>query len=313
MFVSIAEAIELLKTKKVVAVPSETVYGLAASIAFDEAIERIFTLKGRPSKNPLIVHFASIKDVLEYVAIDPLFTPELEKLWPGPLTIVAPLKKGISPLITAGLDTLAVRIPRNPVFLELIRAVGPLAAPSANRSGLPSATRSWHIENDYDGQIPIIEADLPSIGLESTILIQREKTFELGRLGATPIDSLKEFFPISSATLESETPLCPGQLLKHYAPNCNLTTEWTPEVEAIVGFHDVTYTIDRPLYNLGTKNDPRMIAERLFETLRLLDLDKIRLAFIDTNFPNHGLYKTLHERLSRALRQKPTQIKGTYV
>jgi len=241
--------------------------------------------------------------VLTYVDIDLTLLPTLERLWPGPLTIVAPLKKEIGhlipPQVTAGLQTLAVRIPRHPTFLELIRRVGPLAAPSANLSGLPSSTRSWHIESDYHGQVPIVEGDIPEFGVESTILIQKEGFLEIGRLGATPIDSLKEFFSIQEG---DDTINCPGKLFKHYSPHCHLTTKLTENVQAIVGFHDKNYPSQPLFYNLGARDDPRMIASRLFETLRLLDLDKITLAYVDTDFPHRGLYTTIHERLSRALK-----------
>jgi L-threonylcarbamoyladenylate synthase len=313
MIVSIEKAIELLKSKHVVAVPSETVFGLAASIQFPEAIKKIFEIKGRPSKNPLIVHFASLKQALEYVDIEQSLIPHLEKFWPGPLTLVAPLKKEVDPTITANLSTLAVRVPSHPVFLELIEAVGPLAAPSANRSGLPSATRSWHIEFDYDGTVPIVEGIEPEHGVESTILIQQEGFLTLGRLGATPIEPLKPFFKIVEAAENPISPQCPGQMYRHYAPKCKLTTTFTQDVEAIVGFIDVDYPFCRPLYPLGSVHDPKQIAHQLFETLRLLDHDHIGLAYVDTNFPSHSLYLTIHERLSRAIQETFNLNRELYV
>jgi L-threonylcarbamoyladenylate synthase len=313
MIVSIEKAIELLKSKHVVAVPSETVFGLAASIHFPEAIKKIFEIKGRPSKNPLIVHFASLEDALEYVDIEQSLIPHLEKFWPGPLTLVAPLKKKVDPTITANLPTLAVRVPNHPVFLELIRAAGPLAAPSANRSGFPSATRSWHIEFDYSGTIPIVEGMEPDHGVESTILIQQEGFFTLGRLGATPIEPLKPFFKIVDALANPAAPQCPGQMFRHYAPKCKLTTILSTEVEAIVGFWDVNYPFPKPLYPLGSVHDPKQMAHQLFETLRLLDHDHIGLAYVDTNFPTHGLYLTIHERLSRAIQETFNLNRELYV
>lgn len=313
MIVSIEKAIELLKSKHVVAVPSETVFGLAASIHFPEAIKKIFEIKGRPSKNPLIVHFSSLEHALEYVDIDQSLIPHLEKFWPGPLTLVAPLKKNVDPTITANLSTLAVRVPNHPVFLELIREVGPLAAPSANRSGFPSATRSWHIEFDYGCSVPIVEGVEPEHGVESTILIQKEGYLSLGRLGATPIEPLKPFFKIVESTENPTAPQCPGQMFRHYAPKCKLTTTLSAEVEAIVGFTDVDYPFSKPLYPLGSVHDPKQIAHQLFETLRLLDHDHIGLAYVDTNFPSHGLYLTIHERLSRAIQETFNQNRELYV
>ncbi|MBM3194269.1 MAG: threonylcarbamoyl-AMP synthase [Chlamydiae bacterium] len=313
MIVSIEKAIELLMSKDVVAVPSETVFGLAASIDSPEAIKKIFEIKGRPPKNPLIVHFASLEQALQYVDIEQSFIPHLEAFWPGPLTLVAPLKVKVDPHITANLSTLAVRVPNHPVFLELIQAVGPLAAPSANRSGFPSATRSWHIEFDYGGTVPIVEGAEPEHGVESTILIQQKGFFTLGRPGATPIEPLKPYFKIVEAAVNPAEPQCPGQMFRHYAPKCQLITTFTAEVEAIVGFTDVDYPFSKPLYPLGSLHDPKQVAHQLFETLRLLDHDHIKLAYVDMNFPTHGLYQTIHERLSRAIQETFNLNRELYV
>jgi L-threonylcarbamoyladenylate synthase len=313
MIVKLDEAVKLLKNHEVVAVPSETVYGLAGSISSPTAIRKIFTLKGRPAINPLIVHFSTLNEVLEYVILDPKLLCYLERMWPGPLTIVAPLKKPLDTAITAGLKTLAVRIPRHPVFLELIRQAGPLAAPSANRSGLPSATRVWHIEKDYNGLVPIVEGDPPTHGLESTILIQKEGHLEIGRLGATSIDLLREDLPIFESKTPLEAPTCPGQLFRHYSPACFLSSQLSETTEALVGFIDVEYHSPLPLYSLGSIKDPIEIAQNLYEILRLLDQDQIKEAFVDLDFPSYGLYAPIKERLSRALVKKPNPQGGIHV
>ena len=313
MILSKKEAIDILKTGGVVAVPSETVYGLAASIDHPQAVSKIFSMKGRPSKNPLIVHFKSIDQVLEYLDLQNDVAAHLKHFWPGPLTIVAPLKKKLDPSITAGLPTLAARIPSHPVFLELIEAVGPLAAPSANRSGLPSATRAWHIENDYLGNVPIVEGDPPKHGLESTILIQKGPLFEVGRLGALSIEELERYFTISHPTSTHSTPVCPGQMFRHYSPRCVLVDEWSKKIEAVVGFADVKYPNDLPLYALGPIHDPVAIASNLFETLRLLDQNQVQKAFVDFNFPLHGLYASIRERLLKATQQTTNLKEATHV
>ncbi|MFZ4673236.1 threonylcarbamoyl-AMP synthase [bacterium] len=313
MIVKFHEAVKLLKNDEVVAVPSETVFGLAASIHSPRAIRKIFSLKGRPPINPLIVHFSSVEQILEFVDIDAQLLVYLKSMWPGPLTLVAPLKKELDTAITAGLNTLAVRIPNHPVFLDLIREVGPLAAPSANRSGLPSATRAWHIEEDYDGQVPMVEGAPPIHGLESTIIIQKEGYLEIGRLGATPIERLREHFTIHTTNSVESAPICPGQLLRHYSPNCELTNNISADFEAIVGYGDVTYHWNLPLYNLGSKQDPSGIARNLYEMLRRLDVDKIKKAFVDLDIPSHGLYAPIQERLSRALVKKTNLQGGIHV
>ncbi|MBM3196566.1 MAG: threonylcarbamoyl-AMP synthase [Chlamydiae bacterium] len=313
MILSKKEAIDILKTGGIVAVPSETVYGLAASINHPQAVSKIFSMKGRPSKNPLIVHFKSIDQVLEYLDLQNDVAAHLKHFWPGPLTIVAPLKKKLDPSITAGLPTLAARIPSHPVFLELIEAVGPLAAPSANRSGLPSATRAWHIENDYLGNVPIVEGDPPKHGLESTILIQKGPLFEVGRLGALSIEELERYFTISPPTSTHSTPVCPGQMFRHYSPRCVLVDEWSKKIEAVVGFANVKYPSDLPLYVLGPIHDPVAIANNLFETLRLLDQNEVQKAFVDFNFPLHGLYASIRERLLKATQQTTNLKEATHV
>ena len=300
--VDLIQAANILSKDGVVAVPSETVYGLAARIDSELGIDQIYTLKGRPSKNPLIVHFASIDQVLEFVDIDFKYLPALNVLWPGPLTFVAPLKKSITNKITAGLPTLAVRVPAHPTFLRLIEKVGPLAAPSANKSGLPSATRAEHVIEDYAGKVAVIEDPLSlQLGVESTILIQKDGVLHLGRLGACPLDDLKDFFSVEDQIVIENKPICPGQLFRHYAPCCKLVQHLDQTIEAIVGFTDRAYPSCYPFYSLGSSTDPKAIAQTLFETLRKLDRDHRRCAYIDTDFPNFGLYATITERLKKAI------------
>jgi len=173
MYVNLIQAIEFLNTGKVVALPTETVYGLAASLKFPDAIKQIFTLKGRPQDNPLIVHTASMDQLTKYTDHLPeKFESLAELFWPGSLTLVAPANPLKVPrLVRAGLPTVAFRIPQHSLTLQVLQKTGPLVMPSANLSGRPSATLPGHVENDFGQSFPVVDGGPCSQGLESTILI----------------------------------------------------------------------------------------------------------------------------------------------
>ncbi len=169
-----SQAVDLLNEGEVVAFPTETVYGLGAIATNDEAVKKIFTAKGRPSDNPLIVHIGSIEEVSTYIEEIPETAKKcMEKFWPGPLTIVMKAKKDVlAPSVTAGLSTVGLRMPDHPVALNLLQTLKkPVAAPSANKSGKPSPTKAKHVEEDLQGLIPLIlDGGTTGIGLESTVL-----------------------------------------------------------------------------------------------------------------------------------------------
>jgi L-threonylcarbamoyladenylate synthase len=222
---NVALCASVLREGGVVGMPTETVYGLAASIARDDGIRRVFEIKGRPSDNPLIVHVASIDDACM------LARPEVHEqlrlvaslFWPGPLTCVVPADANISPLVTAGLDTVAVRMPQHEVALELIRSVGcPLAAPSANTSGRPSPTLARHVLDDLGPDLPVLDGGPSVIGLESTVVrIERERCVLLrpGSISREQLERALEL-PVVAASALDDLRTSPGTRYRHYAPTC---------------------------------------------------------------------------------------------
>lgn len=243
----IQKAAELLCQGKLVAFPTETVYGLGADARNTEAVEGIFTAKGRPSDNPLIVHIAAM-GMLEELAltVDPVSRRLAEAFWPGPLTLVLPCRPGVlSPLVTAGLDTVGIRMPDHPVALSLIRASGcPVAAPSANRSGRPSPTLAEHVREDLDGRIDgLLDGGATGVGLESTVVqVDAEGRIHVLRPGGI---TLRQLEAVSAAPVvrgegpseraedalsvgepsgeEAFRPRAPGMKYTHYAPQARLT------------------------------------------------------------------------------------------
>lgn len=310
MKVSEEEAISLLNSGLVVAIPTETVYGLAASINFPKTIEKIFHLKGRPSNNPLIVHLGSIDDISLYARELPKnFNKLAAAFWPGPLTLVIPVIEDTIPAIArAGLPTAAFRIPGLELTRKVLNNTGPLVMPSANLSGKPSATSAEHVEQDFGNGFSVLDGGECQKGVESTILCWDKTEWVVIRLGALPPEA---FLPVLGYTPKVEerkkedhsAPLCPGQLYRHYSPKAKLTlSEAIPSEtnQAIVGFSDRSYPKNTLLFSLGKSDDPDSAAHELYSVLRNLDDAAIDHAFVDMSFPHHGLWQTLRERLQKA-------------
>lgn len=223
---SILQAVEVLRAGGVVAFPTETVYGLGA-LAFDQAaVARVFAVKGRPQDNPLILHLASADDV-HLVARDvPLVAQELmDSFWPGPLALVLRRHARVPDAVTAGLDTVAVRVPDHPVALDLIRALGaPIAAPSANRSGRPSPTTAAHVAADFGVTVPLILDGGPAlVGLESTVVDVTERVPRLLRPGGISIEELRAIIGVVDwRPADGAEARAPGMRHRHYAPSCRI-------------------------------------------------------------------------------------------
>lgn len=220
-----------LRAGRLVAFPTETVYGLGADALNPEAVAAIFKVKGRPGDNPLIVHIASLADLPPLVReIPPLAELLFKAFSPGPLTLVLPKSQAVPDLVTAGLDTVAVRIPAHPVARRLIELAGvPVAAPSANRSGRPSPTRGWHVELDLDGRIPyIVDAGSCEYGLESTVVDVTGEVPVILRPGAVTAAQIREAAgSVAGSGAESPadlagTPRSPGMKYRHYAPRARV-------------------------------------------------------------------------------------------
>ena len=290
---AIAEAARLILAGEPVAVPTETVYGLAADATNPQAVARIYAAKGRPSFNPLIVH---VPDLAAAEAIG-MFGEQARALgreyWPGPLTIVAPLRPDavIASIVTAGLPTIALRVPAHDAIHALLRAVGrPLAAPSANASGSISPTRAEHVAASLAGRIPlIIDGGPTEAGLESTIVAACGGPLRLLRPG--PIEIASAVSAKGSARIEA-----PGQLASHYAPSKPLRLAATDAAadEFLIGFGPISGDV-----SLSAAGNLVEAAARLFDLLHIADnSSKRRIAVAPV--PADGLGAAINDRLSRA-------------
>ncbi|NPV89073.1 threonylcarbamoyl-AMP synthase [Coprothermobacteraceae bacterium] len=210
----------------VVAFPTETVYGLGALALCESCVRKIFELKGRPADNPLIVHIAEIGQVDELATHVPAAARKvMERLWPGPLSIVLDVAQSVPKVVTAGLESVALRMPAHPVALELIKAVGPIAAPSANKSGRPSPTTAEHVFEDFGEELLILDAGPTAVGLESTVVDVRTVPWRIYRPGAVTRELLEEVgqvpVTLAAGVIEGAAP-SPGMKYKHYSPDVEL-------------------------------------------------------------------------------------------
>lgn len=309
----IQKAADLLSQQEVVAIPTETVYGLAGSIFSESAIRKIFDVKGRPLFNPLIVHIGSVEQ-LEDIAAD--LPPKARKLadtfWPGPITLVLRKKEAVPDLITAGKDTVAVRMPNHPITLDLLRRIPfPLAAPSANPFNRISPTEAMHVEHYFHGQIQMVLDGGPcQKGLESTIIGFEDEDPVLYRLGSLSVEDIENTIgPIRIKTRSEASPDAPGMLPKHYAPRTKL--HFTDNIEEAINiYHDLrigllrfTGEIDdtRIVHTevLSEHADPDQAASNLYSALHKLDMMNLDI-IIAERLPEHGLGKSINDRLERA-------------
>jgi len=288
---SIAEAARLILAGEPVAVPTETVYGLAADATNAEAVARIYEAKGRPGFNPLIVHVPDLAAALQIGD----FSEEALRLagshWPGPLTLVVPLRKEarIASIVTAGLPSVGLRVPDHPAMRALLRATGrPLAAPSANASGSISPTKAAHVLRSLGGRIPlIVDGGSTTRGIESTIVAATGGPLRLLRRGPIEVDAA----PVSRSKIES-----PGQLASHYAPSKPLRIGVTAADadEYLIGFGDADGDA-----NLSHGGDLVEAAAHLFDLLHEADQSpKPRIAVAPV--PGEGLGAAINDRLRRA-------------
>lgn len=316
----INRAAELLRQGGIVAIPTETVYGLAASAFDDEAIKKVFLAKGRPQNNPLIVHISDI-EMLNAVADDIPDTARAlaQKFWPGPLTMVLNRKDTIAKSISAGLDTVAVRMPASKAARDIIGAAGlPLAAPSANISGRPSPTTAAHVISDLDGKVEaIVSGEDCVVGVESTVVALFCSPPRLLRPGAVTAEQLRDILPdlvIDRAVLaepkKDEAVASPGMLYKHYAPK---TEAFLVEGEsdafiklvnsannsAAICFEDEFDRIKVPKLSFGTNDDKAALAKNLFSALREVDALNAERVYIHAP-DKDGIGLAVYNRLLRA-------------
>ena len=296
----LARAVALLRQGQLVAFATETVYGLGGDARSDKAVAKIFAAKKRPSFNPLIVHVPDRETAQAYVNWTDTAEALAAAFWPGPLTLVLPLcpGHGIAPLVTAGLDTLAIRVPAHPGAQRLLRAFGgPLAAPSANPSGQISPTTAAHVLEGLNGRISgVLDDGDCAVGVESTIIGLSEGDPVLLRPGGVVVEQIEAVLRAPLMQRPSDAALtAPGQMVSHYAPQSalrlNAVTARTGEV--MLGYGAQTCDL-----NLSETSDPVEAAANLFAHLR--QLDRLGKPIAVAPIPDRGLGRAINDRLQRA-------------
>lgn len=323
----IEEAGIIMAKGGLVAFPTETVYGLGANALDSQAVKGIFTAKGRPADNPLIVHVADQAGIEQVAHTNPTALKLMQAFWPGPLTLVLP-KKTLPDVVTAGLNTVGVRMPAHPVALALIKAAGvPIAAPSANRSGRPSPTNAWHVLEDMTGRIDgVLDSGSTQVGVESTVLDITGGSPTILRPGGITAEQLQQvigrvsYDPALDQHAEQKTkPRSPGMKYKHYAPKAEvILLEGSAEAVAAktidllsqlqaggkkVGV--LTSTENATRYNgaatlcYGSRQNPAAAAALLYSALR--EFDRLEVdTIIAEGLPDDGLGRAVMDRLRRA-------------
>lgn len=294
----IAHAAAILERGRLVAVPTETVYGLAARADSAEAVAKIYAAKGRPDFNPLIVHVRDAAQAARYAHVSPAAEALMAEYWPGPLTLVLPLREdaGLVPAVTAGLPTVALRCPSHPVMRALLDQVDfPLAAPSANRSGFISPTTAQHVLASLDGRIDmVLDAGPCAAGIESTIVAVRDDgSLEELRPGPINLGATKPHDAGEGAEARIEAP---GQLASHYAPGkpVRLNAQAAREGEFLIGFGEIVGDC-----TLSATGDLIEAAARLYDCLHLAArAPEPRIAV--ASVPDRGIGKAINDRLRRA-------------
>ena len=315
--VDIEQAAAFLRQGKLVAIPTETVYGLAGNALDVKAVSSIFETKNRPSFDPLILHVASLEQVSPFVSEFPEKLKCLaEAFWPGPLTVLLPRKASVPDLVTSGLGRVAVRVPNHPLTLALLAQLDfPLAAPSANPFGYISPTQAAHVAAQLGLQIPyILDGGACAVGLESTIVGMEGEQVVIYRLGGLELSEIESL--VGQVTVQAHStsnPSAPGQLASHYAPRKPIflgnLTELVPQLiqqgkeVGVLSFstHFPSLSADRQVI-LSATQDLKEAAQRLFMAMRLLDESEAELIVAEF-VPEIGLGRAINDRLKRAATQ----------
>ena len=324
-----AAASELLRSGKLVAFPTETVYGLGANGLDERAVLSIFQAKGRPADNPLILHICD-KEQLDFLCCVPdTAKPLMDAFWPGPLTLLFEKKETVPDAVTAGLPTVAVRMPSHPVAAMMLKACRlPVAAPSANRSGKPSPTSAGHVLEDMDGRIPlVIDGGNCDVGLESTVLDLCHGKPTILRPGGITREMLENVLhdevelagSILRPLQKDEPALSPGMRYRHYAPEATVTLVEGPEEKVVpllrslfsaekkkgkkccvLCFSEHVHALSEcDPHDIGSAASPEEVARLLFQTLRRLDEENMEVVFSEV-VPPEGIGLAVMNRLGRA-------------
>ncbi|MFI8687702.1 L-threonylcarbamoyladenylate synthase [Rossellomorea sp. NPDC077527] len=319
----IVDAAEILQQNEVVAFPTETVYGLGANATSDRAVDKIFKAKGRPSDNPLIVHISNKDQLNGLVAEIPVNAVKLiDAYWPGPLTIIFKNKEGVfSEKVTAGLDSVGIRMPDHPVALSIIEAAGlPIAAPSANRSGKPSPTTAQHVIDDLDGRIAgVVDGGETGVGVESTVVDCTGTTPVILRPGGITKEQLEEVVgtvQVDPSLKEGKgAPKSPGMKYTHYAPDAPVylvdgtreDLQWFVDEKKQEGLKVGVLTTEESkdwyqadmILPVGRRDNLNTVAQHLYDTLRAFNRSDVDIIFAEM-FPEEGVGLAIMNRLQKA-------------
>jgi len=307
MIVDLKKAISLIRDGDVVAIPTETVYGLAGDAKNALAVQKIFNTKGRPADNPLIVHISSIDQLHDFAESIPDDALQLaDKFWPGPLTLILKRKPTVLDIVTAGLDTVAIRMPNHPIALKLIQKTGPVTAPSANRSGKPSPTNPEHIKQDYGTNLPILDGGKTDVGIESTVLDLSELPYRILRPGVISKEELSTFLgqPIERETANRKSP---GTRHTHYKPTASV--KWLDERQSIIKSHKTFYILHHkefanlPENAIHFRENYQEFARLLYDLYRTADQKGFSQILIEpfTNSPSHPLIDAIINRIQHSV------------
>lgn len=322
-----------LKEGGLVAFPTETVYGLGAIATSEQAVAQIFAAKGRPSDNPLIIHIGDKDQLSDWVSKFPDVAKKLvHSFWPGPLTLVLPHQGNIAPNVTAGLDTVAVRMPSHPVALALLQLTGePVAAPSANRSGRPSPTEAAHVWHDLAGRLDILlDGGETGIGVESTVVDVTEETPVLLRPGGITIEALTQavgHIEVDPGLKQESAPRSPGMKYRHYAPQAEMWLVEGNEENVLARIRELGADAMRKgrkvgiltteehvgkfqadvVVSCGRRSDPPSVARGLYQALRLFDARGVDFILAET-FPEKGIFYSVMNRLRKAADGKVIRV-----
>lgn len=315
-------AATIVRQGGVVAFPTETVYGLGADAFNPIAVARIFEIKKRPFFDPLIVHVADLRELQGLVTfLPPQGENLIRRFWPGPLTLVLKKKNEVPDLVTAGLPTVAIRMPKHPVALALIREAGcPIAAPSANPFGYVSPTTADHVRSQLGEKVDLVLDGGPcEVGLESTILSLVEERPALLRPGGLPVEEIESVIgPVETSPAGERRPSSPGRLPKHYAPTTPIVLDWKWEDLAayrgrrigLLAFRKVAHRFSfQHVEVLSPAGDLREAAARLFAAIRRLDALELDVILAEP-VPEVGLGLAIMDRLRRA--SNPSRIEDTW-
>lgn len=296
MHIGVSEAVTRIRGGEIVAIPTDTVYGLACDFRNSEALANLFSLKQRPTRNPLLILAADLHDIENYLVTEPkTFYKLADEFWPGGLTLVLPVDQGLIPaLVRANLPTAGFRVPNHPDAQQLLAKTGPLVAPSANLSGFPSATQPQHVEADFGPEFPLIDGGPCDKGVESTILIYEEGKWLCGRLGAVSLEAIEEILGYRPALVEG-----PASALPHYKPHARLIAGTSGTV---IGFSDRQYPRATRVIAVGPSTDPDQALHGLYAALRQLDAEGIAEACLDLALPATERWRTYRDRIQSAIK-----------